>query len=195
MQVTNDAFGCVGNTIRLLGGTYIDLADPKSSDIKIGDIAGGLSNLCRFGGQVPRFYSVAEHCIKATEIAEADGQSPEACFAVLMHDAAEAYCGDCVKPLKLLLGDVYSQVESRIEAAIDAEFGIEFAKHRDVIKKYDQAMLIAEKRIFCPDDDRTWPGEDTAMFIKVQPSFWLPHLAQLEFFEAFAKLWRQINDL
>mgnify|MGYP000629654760 FL=1 len=57
------AFGCVNNTIRLVSGHYLDLANPMPDQFEIDDIAGGLSRICRFGGQCPQFYSVAEHSI------------------------------------------------------------------------------------------------------------------------------------
>jgi len=37
--------------------------DPRPEQICIEDIAHGLSMLCRFSGQCPYFYSVAEHSI------------------------------------------------------------------------------------------------------------------------------------
>jgi hypothetical protein len=43
--------------------TYVDLLDPKQDQIHLIDIAYGLSHLCRFTGQVPAPYTVAEHCL------------------------------------------------------------------------------------------------------------------------------------
>lgn len=57
----NDRFGVVGTTMRCASGKYFDLAKPNVNDVDVNDIARALSNLCRFGGQCERFYSVARH--------------------------------------------------------------------------------------------------------------------------------------
>jgi hypothetical protein len=69
------AFGCVGSTIRLASGRYLDLAEPDPAVITIEDIAAGLSKLCRFGGQISRFYSVAEHSLACVWLATMRGYS------------------------------------------------------------------------------------------------------------------------
>lgn len=97
------AFGCVGNTIRLRSGLYLNLADPRPEQFTFGDIAGALSKICRFGGQIERLYSVAEHCVHCCDLARREGQNLDTQAAALMHDAAEAFCGDVVKPLKIML--------------------------------------------------------------------------------------------
>ena len=106
MTDQDKAFGCVRNTIRLRSGIYFDLADPKPEQIEITDIAGALSKICRFGGHCYRFYSVAEHCYHCSMVAEA---SP---LALLLHDAAEAFTGDIVKPLKIMLPE-FAAIERR----------------------------------------------------------------------------------
>lgn len=165
MSSAQQAFGCVGHTIRLASGTYIDLENPQVGDIHIEDIATGLANLCRFGGQIPEFYSVAEHCCHAVDAAASDGCNIEQNRAILLHDAAEAYCGDMVKPLKVLVGSAYDAVEDRLHRVIGERFGIDFEEHAEIVKKYDRGMLIAEKRFFCPDDRVIWYGEDGAHVI------------------------------
>lgn len=159
------AFGCVGNTIRLYSGGYLDLANPKPDQFELIDIAKGLSNICRFGGQIGEFYSVAQHCVSCHDVAERDGCSPEQCLAVLMHDAAEAFVGDMVKPLKELITG-FVRVEDRIQDCIAAKFGIDFAAHKDVIREIDHAVLIAERRMLFSVDKTFWHGEDTVRNVR-----------------------------
>lgn len=121
------------------GGNKIDLYDPDPEQISIDDIADGLSKVCRFNGQIKRFYSVAEHCINvANLVPEADK------LAALLHDASEAYICDVPTPLKRMLGDVYKDVENRVQYAIGRKFGVELVNLPDVVKAADRVMLVTE---------------------------------------------------
>lgn len=85
--------------ILLRSGVMHDLLNPAANgDPNIEDIAHALANICRWTGHTSRFYSVAEHCIRAAAIAP-----PECKLHVLMHDATEAYLGDVATPLKMLV--------------------------------------------------------------------------------------------
>lgn len=175
----------LGTHIRLVSGEYIDLADPKPSDISIYDIAIGLGNTCRFGGQIPKFYSVAEHSILAAYLATKDQCEPKEVFAVLMHDSAEAYVGDLVKPLKILVGDSFVKIEKKIEEAIDQRFDIHFDKFRDVIKHYDTVMLSLEKEQFVGNDGVKWYRETDVSSIDLQIQLLPPLLSANEFVRQF----------
>lgn len=96
-------FGCINNTIRLRSVRYFDIANPQPDQFTLKDIAGALSKICRFGGHCPRFYSVAEHLVHCAEQAEKDRLPKHTRIAVFAHDFTEAFCGDVVKPLKVLL--------------------------------------------------------------------------------------------
>lgn len=167
--MTTDTFGCVGSTIKLRSGRYIDLANPSPDDIDIADIAGALSKICRFGGQCPVFYSVAEHCCRAAFLAEKRGHPPGVVAAVLMHDAAEAYLGDIVKPLKNLLPE-YRVLESRMEAAIRTRFGLE--RHDEIVRDIDRTMLISEKHALFGDDGVRWEGQDGIEIVEIGTWRW-----------------------
>lgn len=173
------SFGCVNNTIRTRSGIYFDLANPKPEQITIEDIAGALSKVCRFGGQCEKFYSVAEHSYHCSKIAKA---SP---LALLLHDAAEAYTGDIVKPLKNMLPE-FSVIESRIEAVIAAKFGVDFEQPE--VKEIDMAMLIAERRSLFSADAVKWTGEDNVRRLDVWFSVWEPKQAEKMFLNQFQQL-------
>jgi uncharacterized protein len=155
------AFGYVGSTIKLCSGIYFDLAQPDPCAIQIRDIAGPLSKICRFGAQLPGslFYSVAEHSVNCWQAAREwwPGEPPAFYRAVLLHDAAEAFIGDMVRPLKELL-PAYREIEQRIERAIEQRFAVSFADPR--IKEVDNALLIAEKRAIWGSDGQAWEGEE-----------------------------------
>lgn len=157
MNHSLDRFGCVANTLKVAAGHYVDLVNPDPDSIDITSIGIALSNTCRFGGHCPVFYSVAEHSVLATMLARSDGISNDGLRAILLHDAAEAYVGDMVKPLKVHLPD-FQQAEQRITDAIDRAFGLDFDHWEPTIKRYDRAMLKAEKIAMWPEDKERWEG-------------------------------------
>lgn len=180
-------FGCYRNTIRLRSGSYFDLANPRSADFTFSDIAGALSKICRFGGQInASFYSVSEHLFHCCNQAQKDGLPLDTQRALLMHDAAEAFVGDVVKPLKVMLPD-YKEIERRVEAAIAEKFLIDFERESYSIDKIDREMLIAERHAMFSADDVTWTGERDVRRIAVDFCFWGPFDAEVKFRSA-AKL-------
>jgi hypothetical protein len=80
--------------ISLLSGAKFNYNKPEESDVTLHDIASALSNVCRFSGHLPRFYSVAQHLVNASYIV-----TSENAFTALMHDTAEAFTNDLPHPL------------------------------------------------------------------------------------------------
>src|SRR5215211_3245285 len=80
-------------------GVRLDLDHPRSEDIRIEDVAGGLSKVCRFGAQALEYYSVAQHALLVRRLVE-EGGYPELALAALHHDSHEAYLCDIPSPLK-----------------------------------------------------------------------------------------------
>ena len=73
-----------------------------------------------------------------------------------MKDASEAFVGDVCKPLKVLLGDKYAEIEARFQWAIGEQYGIDFGSHHAIIKAYDRKMLDVEKVLLFPDTSDVW---------------------------------------
>jgi hypothetical protein len=175
------SFGCVNNTILLRSGRYFDLRAPKAEDVTINDIAGALSKICRFGGQTPRFYSVAEHCCHCYDAAVADGLSYEIAKLALLHDAAEAFVGDIVKPLKNMLVE-FAWIESGVQSAIEQAFLIEWDVDKiNEVKRIDREILIAERLAIFGDDGVPWTGQDQVARRYLWVECWLPHQAEAQF--------------
>ena len=80
-----------------------DPFNPRAEDVRLEDIAHGLAMICRYGGQAPVYYSVAEHAVKVSRLVGAKTGSVAWALHALHHDSAEAYLGDQRKPLKDLL--------------------------------------------------------------------------------------------
>lgn len=124
--------------------------DPRPDDICISDIANGLALDCRYAGQgrVDRFYSVAEHSALMADYAVRDGQPPEACLAVLLHDASEAYTNDMIRAVKLGLGDDFRRMENKIQLCVWSHFNLcaTAQKYATYIKDLDCRIIPIEKK-------------------------------------------------
>lgn len=114
--------------------------DPRPDEVFIEDIAHALSNQCRFNGHTTIFYSVAEHCYHCSKQVP-----PEFALEALLHDAAEAYIGDIIRPLKLVpsIKDVYTPIEQAVERVIAQKFKLVYPWSAWV-KKADEMMVTAE---------------------------------------------------
>jgi len=105
--------------------------------ICIEDIAHSLSMQCRFGGHLPRFYSVAEHSIRCMELAKQEDK-----LSALLHDASEAYLMDIPRPIKGLIPQ-YRKLEYNLMKVISEKFNFEFPMSMK-IAFIDDAMLERE---------------------------------------------------
>jgi hypothetical protein len=170
----------IGPTILLASGAYFDFLDPEGSDFTLDDIANGLALTCRFAGQCPRFYSVAEHSVHVSKIVQ-----PEHAFAGLMHDAAEAFIGDVSKPLKELLPE-YKAIERRVEAAIFSRFGVP-APMPPEIKEADIVMLATEQQKLMRNRD-DWDYTRGRKVADVEIGCWDPETARFLFLRRFKEL-------
>jgi uncharacterized protein len=112
---------------------------PKVEDVCIEDIAHALSMLCRFGGHVNEFYSVADHSIRvALEC------NPEYRLLGLLHDASEAYLVDVPRPIKEQM-HLYREVEKAVQMVICERFNLPLV-WPDLIHEIDKRMLLTEAR-------------------------------------------------
>jgi hypothetical protein len=147
--------------------------DPRPEDVDIRDIAHGLSNICRFGGHVREFYSVAQHTVLVSLEVERSmrdrfgGEFPEIALwlttAALHHEDAEAYIGDMVRPLKIDM-PAFSAVEFEIiERAIAPFLGLDDDLFSDdSITCADILLLATEARDLMGDPEwaRRLPKQD-----------------------------------
>ena len=90
---------------------------PRPEEICLEEIAHALSMICRYGGHTDKFYSVAQHSILMCNLGVGDRSW------LLMHDAAEAYIGDIVLPLKRCLPEM-AILEEMILNVVAEKFGM-----------------------------------------------------------------------
>lgn len=155
-----------GNRIKLISGRYLDLTNPRPEQFVLEDIACGLSKICRFGGHIHGWYSVAEHsCHAALALSACDLNTQR---AALMHDATEAFIGDVVKPLKTILQPNYGDIEKRLEGIIGEKFSIDFLSAKGMVEKIDHALLLAEKEAMTTktSNESPWCSDTQAESLK-----------------------------
>lgn len=103
----------------------VNVLDLRPWDIELIDIAHGLDRICRYNGHIAGFLSVAEHSLHVVTLLMQRGAPAAVQRQGLLHDAAEAYVGDMVGPLKHLPAmAAYRSAEQRVEAAIAARFDL-----------------------------------------------------------------------
>lgn len=157
-------------------GKTINFLNPDPDQIDVRDIAHGLSHVCRFAGQIPRFYSVAEHCYRIWE--QVKDISPEHGIWALLHDASEAYMCDVPKPLKNLLPQ-YMEIEKRLtKAIVQSVYQFIPLESVDDVYEIDKRMLKTEAIEFGFDVNSDW-GYDDVDVIPVQKFYyWQPSMAE-----------------
>lgn len=129
-------------SITVASGSHFSPLAPRVSEVNALDIAQALSRICRYGGHVGHFLSVARHSLWVSEELEDMGH-PDLALHGLLHDAAEAYIGDLVRPLKhgTKYGAGYLAVETQLESIIAIKFGLVFP-WPDEVAIADRHVLI-----------------------------------------------------
>jgi len=135
-------------------GRLIDFREIRPEDIDILDIAHGLANITRFGGQARNHITVGEHSLTVASLVP-----PPLKFTALLHDAAEAYLGDIPKPLKNLLPD-YQRIEKQLMGIIADKFGFQYpipwiikeADRQAIQQEWAENVLNSRPKSSIPDD-------------------------------------------
>jgi 5'-deoxynucleotidase YfbR-like HD superfamily hydrolase len=135
----NNLDGC----IRTYTGKKFDLYNPTPEMIDIKDIAKGLSYNSHFGGQTPRFFSIAEHSLMVSWRMVRDyANRPDLLLLGLLHDAAEAYVGDMIKPIKVN-EPTFVELENGILRAVCEKWELDYEDLK-IVKQYDNEVQERE---------------------------------------------------
>jgi hypothetical protein len=156
--------------------------EPRQQDIDIVDIAHALSNLCRYGGHVEQFYSVAQHCVLVSRTVP-----QEHALRGLLHDASEAYLIDVPRPIKRSEGmEAYRAAEQRLEAAIYERFGLP-SEDPECIKTADNQLLRTEQRDLMKPAPAAWKDYRVgALPETIIP--WAPSASRFAYLNRFSEL-------
>lgn len=166
-------------------GRRLDYLLPTEDNIYIEDIATALSRESRFNGHTKAFYSVAQHCVVASQIVRHEFR-----LEALLHDATEAYMKDLPRPLKQLLPD-YQEIEDRLDAVIRGKFGLP-ASMSPHVKSADLVLLATERRdLRIPDDGSPWTCLEGVKPLRHRITPWEPDTAKDLFLDQFRFLWER----
>lgn len=181
-------------SIQTFTGRHIEPLNPSWEDIDIVDIAHGLSNICRYGGQCSSHYSVAQHSVYVSY-----NVKPKNMLNALLHDASEAYLGDVPSPIKRTDEyGFYRKVEAKLQNMIIEKYGnycsgimLDDGWETDDIKKADKSILTIEQaNLFNQTKSKRMPAWMQYKGNKLTEMFypWQFNLAYLTFIERFKEL-------
>lgn len=152
--------------VETASGRYVDLCAPDPEHLDLVDVARSLSRLCRHHGHTFRFYSVAEHSVLVHDLIKQDGGTEEQRLAGLLHEAAEAYLGDVVAPLKLAMrldgspvpaDSAYDQLTDLMETAVAEAFGVDLETLTSPeVRRADLLALRIEADALLPSRGQGW---------------------------------------
>lgn len=161
----------------------VDVLNLQPDDIHIEDIANALANTCRFGGHVREFYSVAQHSVLVCRLCPYKLK-----LQGLLHDAAEAYIGDIVGPIKahtllhlaapLINVMRVQELEQKILDVVFQCFGLPPGPLHPEVIEADRAMLEVEIQNLVKDK---------------QPQLLSP-LDSVAAYNSFMRVFRELTD-
>lgn len=129
-------------TMSLASGRTLDPSNIRVEDINIFDIAHNLSRIGRYNGCTlsEEIYTVGQHCVI---LADYQHMPDELRPIALLHDAAEAICGDFIRPFKQRWPDFENLIEAPILEVIFDRFGLDLDRVAE-IKQFDIGISINE---------------------------------------------------
>lgn len=132
-------------TVLTYSGKLVDLYQPEPDTIDFADIAMALGRLNRYNGHTTRPYTVAEHSIRMSYLVPEE----DAVWA-LVHDAAEAFTGDIISPVKRLCPELYVMERALLDVICD-KLGLPRDMPASVLEA-DERLLATEARMFLTGD-------------------------------------------
>ncbi len=165
-------------SLETYSGQDFSLSKPEASKVKAVDIAHALGYTCRYGGHVNTFYSVAEHSVLVYRLLRKQKYNHGLCIAGLMHDAAEAYMGDMIAPVKWLEKDSHpggmssseiTFMEQRIDCAIAERFKLSPIQNSSAVKLADLWALRIEVHKLTASKGEGWRWTDEVLELGLLP--------------------------
>jgi hypothetical protein len=190
-----DAVQCEEGTMLTASRVVFSLARPRPEDVRLEDIAQGLSLTNRYSGQTKVAYCVAQHAVLVARSLRASGATPAEQLWGLHHDDAEAYVGDVTRPLKRLLRQgnersVYDVIEDNVMGAIAEALGLEGTEQPAIVSEYDK-RVGAREQIDLGRVPAGWVPLIAPAHCVVEP--WAAERARREFLVEHERLEREVR--
>jgi hypothetical protein len=129
--------------------------------VSVFDIAHALAMQCRFNGHCRSFYSVAQHSVLVSRVVDRETSSNRLAMLALLHDASEAFVGDIVQPVKMVLDEIapaWREIEAETQRVIEVVLAGRAATDEECepIKRADVALLACEAARLMPSGGSWW---------------------------------------
>ena len=143
------------SNMNTFSGRIFDPLKMTEQDVCAADIAHALSLVCRGGGHIRYFFSVAQHSMNCANEAAARGWSERIVRTCLLHDASEAYIADIIRPVKPYLTN-YLDIEAQIMRAVYEHFDLAdlTEDEKRCCKQIDDEMMEHEHHTMMPGDEK-----------------------------------------
>lgn len=139
-----------GKPIMTSTGIMFYPLDPKPEDVELEDIAHHLAGINRYNGASSIPYSVAMHTIIGANLCMAYWPNDyDTAFRFMLHDAAEAYSQDMLRPIKDSIPELKA-MEKVIELTIADKFGIPNGIMTEKVREIDDNLLKTEFTFLMP---------------------------------------------
>jgi hypothetical protein len=182
-------------------GKHVNPFDIDPDTICIEDIAHHLSLICRFNGACRFHYSVGQHSLHTLAIYEMKNKITSrsvksekqrlTCLAMLLHDAAEAYTTDLIRPIKRNIPDLM-KMDKDVTAVIVKKYGLESADWEQV-ELIDNITLRTEVRDLLSSKGVDWDVKDIVP-VNFSITYHDPKEVEEAFLYTFSKYQNVKND-
>ena len=174
------------------GGVFFP-ADPRAEEMNIHDIAHHLSMQCRFAGASKRFLSTAEHSYLCSLVGGPETSAQDR-LEQLLHDGAEAYIQDVIRPIKYLaeFQTIYKALEDPVERVMARKFDLRypFGSH---VKHADEMICNLEMRDNIARPHKGHLHEEMEIYPDLHLLYFTPEHAEFMFLNRYAELLGQIK--
>lgn len=143
-----------GNATIWVGDGFLNLLEPNIEVMNIENLAHGLAKKDRASGFYNRVFSVAEHSILSSRIANeickskvmSESDTNIATLETLLHDGSESYLIDMPRPIKHHPRmEIFRDVEDEMQFHVNNRFlGYLNMKFKDIVKQADNEALMFE---------------------------------------------------
>lgn len=140
--------------LRFLSGRRMDILQPSPFDFEDEDLARGGSREARWGGHTEgdHAFVVGQHVVEGLRLMRQrmprPALTPQLELRFLLHDGSELLgMRDQLAPVKVLLGEAWTHVDSRLQGCIHRKYGLSERTPRSeetVVKRWDRIMAATE---------------------------------------------------